>query len=160
MSKTAVAIRHVHFEDLGTFEAVLARAGYDLRYHDVGADDLGTIAPTRTDLLVVLGGPIGVNDGGAFPLFGRGTKASRSAARRRSPDPGHLFRRAIDRRRAQIQSFRLRRQGDWLLAGHAVELAAAKIAPADLREQAREVGSSLRATACLAFGEWIEGLRP
>jgi GMP synthase (glutamine-hydrolysing) len=28
MLRTAVAIRHVHFEDLGVFEAVLAGVGY------------------------------------------------------------------------------------------------------------------------------------
>ncbi len=69
MLRTAIAIRHVNFEDLGTFEAVLANAGYDLRYHDVGVHDLGAISATETDLLVVLGGPVGVNDGDAFPFL-------------------------------------------------------------------------------------------
>ncbi|BCH21733.1 GMP synthase [Mesorhizobium sp. L-8-10] len=67
--KTAVAIRHVHFEDLGTLEAVLAGAGYKLLYHDVGVVDLSAIDPLRPDLLVVLGGPVGVYDADAYPFL-------------------------------------------------------------------------------------------
>jgi GMP synthase (glutamine-hydrolysing) len=35
MTKTAIAIRHVYFEDLGVFDEVLCRHGYDLRYCDI-----------------------------------------------------------------------------------------------------------------------------
>lgn len=60
MPKTAVAIRHIPFEDLGYFEDVLASAGYKVHYYDAGVDDLWTLDPLRTSLLVVLGGPMGV----------------------------------------------------------------------------------------------------
>jgi GMP synthase (glutamine-hydrolysing) len=50
----------VAFEDLGSFETAFIEAGYEVRYVDVGLDDLDAIAPTASDLLVVLGGPIGV----------------------------------------------------------------------------------------------------
>lgn len=68
MAKTAVAVRHVHFETLGTFEQVLADAGYDLSYLDAGQDAL-TIDATKPDLLVMLGGPIGVYETDIYPVL-------------------------------------------------------------------------------------------
>ncbi len=67
--KTAVAIRHIHFEDLGTLEAVIAGAGYKLHYHDVGLVDLSASDPLKPDLLVVLGGPVGVYESKAYPFL-------------------------------------------------------------------------------------------
>ena len=67
--KTAVAIRHVHFEDLGSFEAVLNAAGYRIHYYDVGVHELWTLDPLLPDLLVVLGGPVGVYDTEAYPFL-------------------------------------------------------------------------------------------
>lgn len=69
MLKTAVAIRHIHFEDLGTFEAVLSAAGYKIHYYDVGANELWTLDPLLADLLVVLGGPVGVYETDAYPFL-------------------------------------------------------------------------------------------
>lgn len=69
MMKTAVAIRHVHFEDLGTFEAILASAGYRLYYYDIGEHEIWTLDPLLPDLLVILGGPIGVGDIGDYPFL-------------------------------------------------------------------------------------------
>jgi GMP synthase (glutamine-hydrolysing) len=57
--KSLIAIRHVHFEDLGIFAGVFAQAGYDCRYYDAGVDDLAAIDPCKCDMLVVLGAPIG-----------------------------------------------------------------------------------------------------
>jgi GMP synthase (glutamine-hydrolysing) len=59
VTKRALAIRHVHFEDLGTFAPVLAAHGYEIAYVDAGLDDLGAIREAAVDLLIVLGGPIG-----------------------------------------------------------------------------------------------------
>ena len=67
--KTAVAIRHVHFEDLGTFEAVLTAAGFAIRYVDAGLDDLGAFDPIGTDLLILLGGPISVYEVEIYPFL-------------------------------------------------------------------------------------------
>jgi GMP synthase (glutamine-hydrolysing) len=69
MPKSAVAIRHVHFEDLGTFGQELEAAGFDIRYVDVGRDDPGGLDATEPDLLVVLGGPIGVYETEAYPFL-------------------------------------------------------------------------------------------
>lgn len=67
--KTAVAIRHVHFEDLGAFEATLIDAGFECRYLDVGIHELQTLNPISTDLLIVLGGPVGVYETDAYPFL-------------------------------------------------------------------------------------------
>ena len=67
MSKTAIAIRHVHFEDLGAFEPVLRRHGYAIRYCDIGADNVADIDPAA-DLIVVLGGPIGAYEESLYPF--------------------------------------------------------------------------------------------
>lgn len=69
MLKTAVALRHVHFEDLGTFAPVIEAAGYGVHYVDVGVDPLWTIDPVRTDLVIALGGPIGVYETRAYPVL-------------------------------------------------------------------------------------------
>ena len=69
MLKTAVAIRHIHFEDLGSFEAVLTTAGYRVQYCDLGVNELWTLDPPLADLLVVLGGPVGVYESDTYPFL-------------------------------------------------------------------------------------------
>ena len=69
MNKTAIAIRHLHFEDLGTLEPVLQARGYTVRYLDAAAGDLRAADTARADLLVVLGGPIGACDEGIYPFI-------------------------------------------------------------------------------------------
>src|SRR5258708_37564044 len=56
--KTAIAIRHVHFEDLGSLEPALERAGYKIRYADCCVDDIAALDPDAPGLVVLLGGPI------------------------------------------------------------------------------------------------------
>lgn len=67
--KSAVAIRHVGFEDLGAFEPAIARAGYTLHYWNIGDQELWTLEPMKTDLLVVLGGPIGAYEDDSYPFL-------------------------------------------------------------------------------------------
>ena len=67
--KSVLAIRHVAFEDLDGFAPVLAGRGYDIRYRDAGYDDLAALDPLANDLLVVLGGPIGVYENEAYPFI-------------------------------------------------------------------------------------------
>ncbi|MBO9127822.1 MULTISPECIES: glutamine amidotransferase [unclassified Rhizobium] len=62
MTRTVLALRHVHFEDLGLFADTLMEAGYDIQYSDVGDLDFCAGDPRAPDLLVILGGPIGVYD--------------------------------------------------------------------------------------------------
>ena len=67
--KSVVALRHVHFEDLGHFAPVLERHGYGLTYCDVGIDPLMGLDPLATDLLIVLGGPIGAYEEEQYPFL-------------------------------------------------------------------------------------------
>lgn len=69
MLKTAVAIRHLAFEDLGCFGPVLERAGYKVHYYDAGVDELWTLDPLTTGLIVVLGGPIGAYEEEKYPFL-------------------------------------------------------------------------------------------
>lgn len=66
--RTLHAIRHVGFEDLGSFETPLRTAGYQIEYIDAAERDLGQLDPLAADLLVILGGPIGVYDHDSYPL--------------------------------------------------------------------------------------------
>lgn len=65
--KQALAIRHLAFEDLGILEPLLQRS-YDLQYLDAGIDCMDERL-LHTDLLVVLGGPISVNDQTNYPFL-------------------------------------------------------------------------------------------
>ena len=67
--KSAIAIRHLHFEDLGTLAPVLERAGYQVRYVDVCIEDLAALNPVESDLLIVLGGPIGAYEDDLYPTL-------------------------------------------------------------------------------------------
>jgi GMP synthase (glutamine-hydrolysing) len=65
--KNAIAIRHVAFEDAGTLEGVLEDRGIALSYLEAGVDDL---APAKdADLLLVLGGPIGIYEVDRYPFI-------------------------------------------------------------------------------------------
>lgn len=66
--RTVQAIRHIGFEDLGSFATPMQEGGYDIDYIDVAERSLATLDPLGADLLVVLGGPIGVYDHDAYPV--------------------------------------------------------------------------------------------
>ncbi len=67
--KTALAIRHLHFEDLGLLADSLAAAGYHVEYREAGVEPLSTRDAVNADLLVVLGGPIGVYQADVYPFL-------------------------------------------------------------------------------------------
>jgi GMP synthase (glutamine-hydrolysing) len=67
--RSAVALRHVAFEDLGLLAPVLAREGWDVAYRDAAIDDLGHESIAGADLLVVLGAPIGVYETDSYPFL-------------------------------------------------------------------------------------------
>lgn len=66
--KQAYVIRHVAFEDLGSFEAKI-RERYDIHYLDAGVDDLQTIVIQQSDLCIILGGPISAYEVSAYPFI-------------------------------------------------------------------------------------------
>jgi GMP synthase (glutamine-hydrolysing) len=67
--KRAAALRHVAFEDLDGFADVLVRRGFALSYCDAPTDDLSAAELLTADLLVVLGGPIGVYEERDYPFL-------------------------------------------------------------------------------------------
>lgn len=67
MKKTALALRHLAFEDLGLIEPLLAQRGFEVCYHEAGVDDFSAVDLDAVDLLIVLGGPISVEDDARFP---------------------------------------------------------------------------------------------
>jgi GMP synthase (glutamine-hydrolysing) len=69
MARRALAVRHVLFEDLGILEPLLAEHGYEVAYAEAGVDELTPEAALAPELLIVLGGPIGVGDGERYPFL-------------------------------------------------------------------------------------------
>lgn len=67
--KTAIAIRHVTFEDVGLLGDALAQAGFGLRYVEAGVERLEAKDLHGADLLVVLGAPIGVYEDDIYPFL-------------------------------------------------------------------------------------------
>jgi GMP synthase (glutamine-hydrolysing) len=67
--KRCVAIRHVAFEDLDRFGPVLADGGFAVTMYDAATADLAGLDALSPDLMVVLGGPIGVYDHADYPFL-------------------------------------------------------------------------------------------
>jgi GMP synthase (glutamine-hydrolysing) len=85
--RAACIVRHVAFEDLGTFGSVLASYGFDLCVMDAGVDDL--FEPiSRSDLVVILGGPIGVYERERYPFLADEQRALEQRLRGRMPTLG------------------------------------------------------------------------
>lgn len=71
MDKTALVLRHVHFEDLGSFAKPLEDAGYKIQYSNIADANFCKGDPLRPDLLIILGGPIGVYEEKSYPFIAR-----------------------------------------------------------------------------------------
>lgn len=67
--KTAVVIRHVAYEGLGLYNRVLELAGYDVIYLEAGVADFRRKLAYEADVLIVLGGPVSINDIVRFPYL-------------------------------------------------------------------------------------------
>ena len=65
--RRAVVIQHVSFEDLGTLAPALRAADFSIQLLQAGVDDLTQLESAACDLLIVLGGPIGVYEQQAYP---------------------------------------------------------------------------------------------
>lgn len=82
--KHCLALRHVTFEDLGAYAAPIVAAGYAIRVCDTPVAAIGVDDALAADLLVVLGGPVGVGDAAHLPWLAaeRDLVAARLAAER------------------------------------------------------------------------------
>ena len=69
MNKHALAIRHIHFENLGILEPVLKELGFAITYVEAPTANLATINAQDPDLLIVLGAPIGAFDEETYPFL-------------------------------------------------------------------------------------------
>src|ERR1700730_11766305 len=68
MAKACLAVRHVAFEDLGLLGPLVAARGYEIRYHEPRLDRFDSETLIAPDLVIVLGGPIGVYETDAYPF--------------------------------------------------------------------------------------------
>jgi GMP synthase (glutamine-hydrolysing) len=67
--RSAVALRHVAFEDLGLLAPIMDRHGWDVSFCEAAVDDLAHHSIRNADLIIVLGGPIGVYETDAYPFL-------------------------------------------------------------------------------------------
>jgi len=67
--RSAVALRHVAFEDLGLLAPVMEREGWDVAFCEAAVDDLLHQSIKDAELVIVLGGPIGVYDTNDYPFL-------------------------------------------------------------------------------------------
>ena len=67
--RLALVIRHVACEDLGNLEQVLQQRSLVVRYVEAGVDDLAQLNPLAPEVLVVLGGPVGVYQEQDYPFL-------------------------------------------------------------------------------------------
>lgn len=83
-SRHTLVLSHVPFEDLGSLQAPLRQRGFDIETVDVATARFPLPQAESCDLLVVLGGPIGVYDRQDYPFLDSETAciAARLAARR------------------------------------------------------------------------------
>lgn len=107
MIMRCVALRHVAFEDLGLFEPALKHRGYEIEYVTAGLHSLAGQKWVDADLVVVLGGPIGVGDVDIYPWLGDEIAGIRRRLDSRRPLLGlclgaQLMAAALDARVAQL----------------------------------------------------------
>src|ERR1700727_782249 len=67
--RSAVALRHVAFEDLGLLASVMEHEGWDVSFCEAAVDDLRHDSIRNANLLVILGGPIGAYEIEAYPFL-------------------------------------------------------------------------------------------
>lgn len=89
--KKLLALRHVDFENLGSFESWFSKAGYVIEYVDTpGAKPkaLHGIDAVKPDLLVVLGGPMGVYETAQHPYLAEEMRMIKERVAKRLPTLG------------------------------------------------------------------------
>jgi GMP synthase (glutamine-hydrolysing) len=68
-SRTALALTHVPFEDLGSLHGILRSRGFDVQYTAATDEEFPDRQIAGCDLLIVLGGPIGVYESADYPFL-------------------------------------------------------------------------------------------
>lgn len=68
-ARTVVVLSHVAFEDLGSLRELLAEREFNIETVDVATARFPLVQAEKCDLLIVLGGPIGVYDERDYPFL-------------------------------------------------------------------------------------------
>jgi GMP synthase (glutamine-hydrolysing) len=84
----AVVFSHLPFEDLGSLDPELQRRGFAINIIDVTTARFPLPESDRCDLLVVLGGPIGVYDSADYPFLAGEIDSIRQRVAARKPTLG------------------------------------------------------------------------
>jgi GMP synthase (glutamine-hydrolysing) len=84
----AVVFSHLPFEDLGSLEPVLKNRGFAIHTIDVATAQLPLPQSQDCELLVVLGGPIGVYESADYPFLTREIEVLRARLAARKPTLG------------------------------------------------------------------------
>lgn len=69
MSRRAAVIQFLPFEDMGSLRPVLTDRQWRITVHQPGLDPLPSRDLADADLLIVLGGPLGVHDSAEYPFL-------------------------------------------------------------------------------------------
>jgi GMP synthase (glutamine-hydrolysing) len=67
--RQALVLSHVTFEDLGSLEQPLLDRGFEIENINVAMGEFPALQAQQADLLVVMGGPIGVYDQQDYPFL-------------------------------------------------------------------------------------------
>jgi GMP synthase (glutamine-hydrolysing) len=78
----------VAFEDLGTLDDIFKARQWTTRYVEAGTVDWATLDPLSDDLVVVLGGPIGVYDAEDYPFLTREIEFLKTRLAQKKPTLG------------------------------------------------------------------------
>jgi GMP synthase (glutamine-hydrolysing) len=89
--RTTLAITHVAFEDLGSLGIELTHAGFNIEVIDACTANLRAINAVDPDLMVVLGGPIGVYERDTYPFIETEFDLLRSRLAAKRPTLGICF---------------------------------------------------------------------
>jgi GMP synthase (glutamine-hydrolysing) len=85
---SALAVTHVAFEDLGSLGIELTHAGFNIELIDACTTNIRAIDALDPDLIVVLGGPIGVYEHDAYPFIEAEIELLRSRLAAKRPTLG------------------------------------------------------------------------
>jgi GMP synthase (glutamine-hydrolysing) len=67
--KTALLLRHLSFEHVGVWQHSLEQRGFVIEYVDAPRQNMSRVDVESPDLLIALGGPVGVHDADRYPFL-------------------------------------------------------------------------------------------
>lgn len=86
--RECLAVRHVAFEDVGLLADLLKERGFSLRYLEAGIEKIERDTLLSSDLVIVLGGPIGVYEEQQYPFLRGEVAAVRARLEAKKPMVG------------------------------------------------------------------------